>query len=488
MEMIGGYRIVRRLGAGSRSEVYLGHSEAAGGRAAEVVAIKVFRTGVPEESINREISALSRLAHPHVVRLIDLATGPDDTACLVLQRAAQGGLPGLMADRRMLEPGEAVTILAPLVAAVDAMHRQGVVHGNVAPRAIFFDDCGSPMLASFGRAVCFAASGVGTSEAALDDNQGVAADRAGVFALVSALMGRLSRASSERDGFTAWFGEQVPGRVSLPELERRLFELADPTAVAFPDLSPGEKGVVAVPSRLGPATAVAPDASEPARAAPELPWLSSLPPDIVAWLSRQRVAVAKGVRPQVSAVRSNLASVRRRVWVFGGVGLTAIMTAMVVAGLPVQDPSAVTAHREAASPTTTPPVPVVPAAVDGDDPLPAARELLRLRARCLADLSILCLEAVHAPDSAAWRGDAARIQSVQDGGELTPDPFGADAGVHVVDRMGQTVLLAVAAADVPAGAASEPSTTNATASALMIRTEAGWRLRSLLAGLHEPAG
>src|SRR5690606_12513162 len=113
---------------GERSDVFLGHAAPTVDGGAELAAIKVFRAGVPEASIDGEINALSRLRSPHIVGLVDLATGPRDRPCLVLQRLGAGGLSTLLAGGRTLQLGEAVTILAPVVAAVAAMHREGVCH------------------------------------------------------------------------------------------------------------------------------------------------------------------------------------------------------------------------------------------------------------------------------------------------------------------------------------------------------------------------
>jgi hypothetical protein len=100
--------------------------------------------------------------------------------------------------------------------------------------------------------------------------------------------------------------------------------------------------------------------------------------------------------------------------------------------------------------------------------------LLERRQQCLAERSVACLDAVHQPDSAAWNADVSRITAVQSGGELPEESF-APGNATLIDRMGDTALLAIG----PVGA--EPPT-HATASVLIIRTEAGWRIRSLLEG------
>src|SRR5690606_9178428 len=130
--------------------------------------------------------------------------------------------------------------------------------------------------------------------------------------------------------------------------------------------------------------------------------------------------------------------------------------------------------EHAVAPASEPPAPEQSEAIVGDDPIAAVGELLTLRARCLHDRSILCLDSVHAADSAAWQADAERIRSVEDGSELSPDAFTPGNTASLVDRLGQTALVELAT--------DAAGPTHTTASVLMIRTEAGWRFRSLVAG------
>ena len=473
MEIIGGYRIIRKLGSGERSDVYLGHAAAAPGSSPALGAIKVFRTGVSDASISAEISALSRLQHAHVVGLLDLATGPRDRPCLVLQRLGSGGLPSLLSGRASLQAGEAVTVLAPVVAAVAAMHRVGVSHGAIGARAIHFDDAGAPVIAGFGTATCFAASDTDLSEAALDAEPLVHADRSALVSLVQSVVDRTADVHETAGQFIHWLASRSGDEIDLAELEQRIFEFGEPLVVQFNDpLQPAVENAQPVPGRLvvtgvpaDPQPWVDPAASgasaAPARGrAADL--LSVLPPELAEWISATLSVVPSWLGSRVTRLRHHLQSVRKGVWVVAGVGLVAVATAGAISGLPIQGEAAETSPKQEARP------PMIPEALSGDDPLAAVNELLRLRAQCLSDRSILCLDTVHAADSAAWQSDAKRIRSVQDGAELSRDPFMPGTTATLVDRLGQTALVELASA-------------HTTASALMIRTEAGWRFRSLVA-------
>jgi hypothetical protein len=104
-----------------------------------------------------------------------------------------------------------------------------------------------------------------------------------------------------------------------------------------------------------------------------------------------------------------------------------------------------------------------------EDPLEAAVVLLALRERCLRDLSLLCLDDVGQPDSAALTDDRMLIRAVEDGGEFPPDGI-LDGDLVLVERLGDSVLI-----DLPEG--SDP------ASVLLMRTADGWRIRDYLAAV-----
>ncbi|MHA6667999.1 protein kinase domain-containing protein [Homoserinimonas sp. A447] len=458
MDSIGGYRIIRRLGSGSRADVYLGHAGRRPDGTPELAAVKVFKDGTPDEAIDAEITALSRLGHPHIVRLLDLATGPRNTPSLILQRLEPSGLARLLADRRSLEAGEAVTILAPLVAAVSELHRLGVTHGRIGPAAVLFDATGAPVLSGFGAStVITPGDGQPITPAQLDANAGVSTDLDALTALVRSVLARVVDPAVRAGDFSAWVAEQrrVPGYPA--QLARGLFAFSDAVPVNF---SPDATQAV-VPHRFDVGRAVSPVVDAPERTG------------AAEWTARQAERLPEWLVDRLAGTVDAIRRVRRRVWLVAGSGLLAVVVAITLAQVPEAAPRAGNADATVDA-LTVPVQPVAPSVAAGDDPVAAAVALLERREQCLRERSILCLDTVHQADSAAWHADATRIQGVEDGGELDEDVF-AGSGVSIIDRMGDTVLLAV---DPGLG---EPSG-NATASVLMIRTEAGWRIRSLLEG------
>jgi hypothetical protein len=107
-------------------------------------------------------------------------------------------------------------------------------------------------------------------------------------------------------------------------------------------------------------------------------------------------------------------------------------------------------------------------AIAGDDAAAAARSLLELRIECFATLDLECLDAVVQPGSAIESTDRARLLAARDGAAPPDDAFDL-ATVQVTAEMGDAVLIGVTRATPK----REP------ASLLVVRGEAGWRLREI---------
>jgi serine/threonine protein kinase len=143
--MIAGYELVRRLGRGGMAIVYEARRMATG----EHVALKAIDPSAcgADESLRREVRALTRLDHPNVVRLrqsairrrepfftMDLLPGPNLAAVL-----AQG-LPKLL------------TILRRIAKALAFVHARGIVHRDLTPSNVLFRAPDEPVLVDFGLA------------------------------------------------------------------------------------------------------------------------------------------------------------------------------------------------------------------------------------------------------------------------------------------------------------------------------------------------
>ena len=122
------------------------------------VAIKVLRpelaASVGAERFLREIGIAARLAHPHIVPLID--SGEAEGLLYYVSPFVAGGSlrDRLRADGR-LSVRDTVRIASEVGAGLDYAHREGFVHRDVKPENILFAD-GHALLADFGvaRAMC----------------------------------------------------------------------------------------------------------------------------------------------------------------------------------------------------------------------------------------------------------------------------------------------------------------------------------------------
>lgn len=147
--VVPGYTLEGLLGRGGSGEVW----RAVPRRGGEPVAVKVLRSGDPERQA-REAALLGELDHPHLVRLVEVVHQPrrggSPRVALVLELLAGGSLAALLARRGRLRPGEVVTTIAPIAAALAHAHENGVVHGDLSPGNIVFTAEGRPVLTDLG--------------------------------------------------------------------------------------------------------------------------------------------------------------------------------------------------------------------------------------------------------------------------------------------------------------------------------------------------
>ena len=453
-DFLGGYRLVRKLGEGERAEVFLAHP-GTDDTAVTAAAMKVYRSDTTDVSVLTEVEALSRAAGEHVVGLIDVASTADGAPSVVLQRLSATSLARLLGYRGGLRLGEAITILAPLGTALQRMHGAGVAHGALRPEAVLFDRGGAPVLA------CFGSAGIippGLSAAALDQQVEVGADLRAFAALAARVLGAVDDASTRLAAELDDLGKNTPNTAWLTALIDRLFELGPAEAVAL-DAAPAANSE-RLPNRVGVAALVGAADSAPSPGA-ESGFVGLSLASMTALVER---LAPPNVHQLVGRVATALVTVRRRVWIIAGAVCAALAVALVV--VPQSSPDARPAPSAEPAASTAPVAEgAAPSAVDGDDPIAALVELLAARERCIRDLSLLCLDAIDQDNSAALEDDRALLRALQDGAEIPPV---IDAtGAVLTERLGNTALIAL-------GADSEP------ASILMMRSEAGWRIRDYL--------
>jgi eukaryotic-like serine/threonine-protein kinase len=149
--VVPGYVLEELLGRGGSGQVWRARPRSGG----SPVAVKVLVRGDPERQ-EREAALLGELDHPHLVRLHGVVRrevrGGTAEVALVLDLLAGGSLAALLARRGRLRPGEVVTTVAPVAAALAHAHDRGIVHGDLSPGNVVFTAEGRPVLTDLGTA------------------------------------------------------------------------------------------------------------------------------------------------------------------------------------------------------------------------------------------------------------------------------------------------------------------------------------------------
>jgi serine/threonine-protein kinase len=101
---------------------------------------------------------VARLWHPHLVTILDASAQSDATdgaACFVVMEDVDGGsLRQRLAAGAPLPTAEVVRLTAEVAGALQHLHEQGIVHGDVKPENILITDRGQAKLIDFGIAHC----------------------------------------------------------------------------------------------------------------------------------------------------------------------------------------------------------------------------------------------------------------------------------------------------------------------------------------------
>jgi eukaryotic-like serine/threonine-protein kinase len=154
VNLLGGrFVLVREIGAGGMSTVFLGRDEVLD----RPVAVKILRSDLEGSDVSarfrREGRTAARLSHPNIVQVYD--AGEDvldghETSYIVVEYVPGGDLKALI-DRRGPLPGAMLSRIGAAVAdGLAHAHERGVVHRDIKPQNVLIDEYGSPKLTDFG--------------------------------------------------------------------------------------------------------------------------------------------------------------------------------------------------------------------------------------------------------------------------------------------------------------------------------------------------
>ena len=147
---LGRYQMVEPIGRGGMASVFRAHDPELN-RSVAVKVMPSFQADDPTfvERFRQEAQAVASLNHPNIVQVYDFG---DDKgfSYIVMERTTGGTL-----HERLGEPvplAEVIELIAPIAAALDHAHEQGIVHRDVKPANVLIDTAGKPKLTDFGLA------------------------------------------------------------------------------------------------------------------------------------------------------------------------------------------------------------------------------------------------------------------------------------------------------------------------------------------------
>ncbi len=154
---LGKYELIRKLGDGATSTVYLGRDPFA----QRDVAIKVASPGIlrdPEKGrlysnlFLNEASLIGKLNHPHIVQIYD-AVVTEDICYIVMEYVAGGTLDAHAQPGSLLPVDRVVELIFKCTRALDFAYRLGITHRDIKPANILLAGVSDIKISDFGAAI-----------------------------------------------------------------------------------------------------------------------------------------------------------------------------------------------------------------------------------------------------------------------------------------------------------------------------------------------
>jgi serine/threonine protein kinase/outer membrane protein assembly factor BamB len=149
-QQLGKYELLEQIGTTGLASVYRARDTASG----DLVALKVIHAYFSEEvellqPFHEEMARVQRLHHPNIVNVLGLEQEEDNTTAVVMEYMSW---PTLKSGKNKIIPlADTITILRQVAEALDYAHSQGIVHRDLRPSNVFYDqEAGRAKVSDFG--------------------------------------------------------------------------------------------------------------------------------------------------------------------------------------------------------------------------------------------------------------------------------------------------------------------------------------------------
>lgn len=167
--LLGQYELRELMGTGGMGSVYRAYQASL----KREVAVKIMSPALAAQPdylgrFNREAQTAAALEHPHIVPIHDYGTTEDGISYVVMRLLTGGSLSQRLDEattgkRPLPSFQEIANLLKQLGSALDYAHERGVIHRDIKPNNVMFDESGSAYLVDFGIAKLVAEASSKTS-------------------------------------------------------------------------------------------------------------------------------------------------------------------------------------------------------------------------------------------------------------------------------------------------------------------------------------
>lgn len=206
---LGKYVLLRRIGAGGMGIIWLAEESAIHRQVAlKMIRGFAFSTELEKMRFRTEASAAAQLDHPHIVPIYEV--GEFDGQPYFTMKLLSGGSLAERLQHGALPAREAASIMEKLARAVQHAHARGILHRDLKPGNVLFDEAGQAYVTDFGLAKL------------LDSNQGLTLSNAQVgtphYMSPEQARGRAREVTTASDvwGLGAMLYQMLTGRLPFP--------------------------------------------------------------------------------------------------------------------------------------------------------------------------------------------------------------------------------------------------------------------------------